>query len=580
MSLEEIRARLLATNGTTEELLALVTDLYFKEIHSEEKFLAEALSELHNSGEIDLVDIVRNVDGSSCVKDFFTILHPFENALPSLNAKVEDVLHCLVHLTQLPSRNLAVGGVYRPFELFCRMDSHRPRNSVGFILKQNELSAYAPFLSSSILAYSSDHLAEAIHFTENLIVNANETVRNQAYFSLGRLAVDETQANFIWGLLSDSANREHANDCCASILRAILHFGETFPSYWLQIEELLNTFVEGASTEVLHAISDIVSFQRVDLPERVLHLLIKQLANTSSEHRGIIDNIDHLLVKLIERDSPSLAVELLESILVGGVSFKSLDYFSNKLLNEYLELRNLIITKWFLSGKASLCHGILDLLHDVTGKDIEFKAEMSLLDNEVKQIFVCRKAVGWLFTLPKAAASFILSVSETASALTLHKLEEILYDPLLLSYPGELKRFFQLCIDNGLQEQLCERLLGKLHAYHTDIETVAELKELMASTENVNAYWKDFDKDMQEANEVASQSSFISMIATTQRLLYGNSSIYYLHQLDGTSLRQEMQMQSFSHSTEMPRLNVLDPESLDYNLRIYRCERMKNEVNS
>lgn len=85
---------------------------------------------------------------------------------------------------------------------------------------------------------------------------------------------------------------------------------------------------------------------------------------------------------------------------------------------------------------------------------------------------------------------------------------------------------------------------------------------------------------MQKAHEKASESSIFEIIATKQRLLYGNSSIYYVHMGDGKSVRQEAQMHSFSHSTEMPRLNVLDPESLDYVLRIYRYGRMKNEANS
>ncbi|MEE3650510.1 MULTISPECIES: hypothetical protein [unclassified Brenneria] len=580
MSLEDTRARLLAVSETAEGLLAQVNDLYVQEIRSEEKVLTEALSELHNSGEIDLVEIVRKIDKSSCGNKFFTILHAFENVLPSLDARVENVVQCLVHLTQQAGRDLAIGGVYEAFEHFCRMEANRPKDSVEFILTQSDLSTYAPFLSSSILAYDSDRVAEALQTTESLIVNSNQTVRNQAYFTLGRLDVNETQASVIWELLIGSASSERESGCYASILRATLHFGGTFPSYWSQIEELLITFVEGVPPEVLYAISDIVSFQRIDLPENVLRLLVKQLANVSPEHKGIIDNIDHLLVKLIERGSSSLAVELLESILAAGVEFASLDYLSNKLLNKHQELRNYIITKWFLYGEASLCHGVLDLLHDVTGEDIELKAETALLGDEVKQVFVSHKAVGWLFTRPIAAASFILSISGTASITTLKELERILYDPLLLSYPGELKQFFQSCIDKGVQEHLCERLLGKLKAYHADIEKVSELKELMAPNENVSAYWKDFDKDMQKAHEEASKYSFIRMIATTQRLLYGNSSIYYLHQGDGESIRQEMQMQSFSHSTEMPRLNVIDPESLDYILRIYRCERLKNEVNS
>ncbi|MEB2464665.1 hypothetical protein, partial [Listeria monocytogenes] len=80
------------------------------------------------------------------------------------------------------------------------------------------------------------------------------------------------------------------------------------------------------------------------------------------------------------------------------------------------------------------------------------KAELDLSDNDIKQVFISRKAIGWLFTRQVETAKFILSIADVASENTIEKLEGILYFPLLLSYPGELKRFFQSCIDSGIQE--------------------------------------------------------------------------------------------------------------------------------
>ncbi|MTC60465.1 hypothetical protein GKR50_10590 [Providencia rustigianii] len=577
MLLEETKASLLAANKTTESLLAKIHDLYIQKECSEERVLIEALSELHNSGKIDFVRIVKGVDKNSCKKDFFGILDTFENVLPLLNANVEDVLHCLVYLTQ----QVGSVGFYEAFQYFCSMEVQRPKDSVEFILTQSELNTYAPFLSCSILAYDSKCMYEAIQTTKSLIASSNPAVRSQGYFVLGRLNVDETQACVILEQLISNAMTEDDINCHTSILKGMLHFGKRFPSYWSQIEEFLTPFVKDLSPDVLNAISHILAFQSDDLPENVLHILVKELANILPENKCTIDNIDYLLVKLIKRDLCFLAIELLESILAVGVEFTLLDYFSNELLSkhQYQELRNHIITKWFLSGESSLCQAVSDLLHDVTGKDIELRTDMTLLGDDKRQIFVSHKAIGWLFTRPVAAASFILSICETASATTLNNLEQILYDPLLLSYPGELEQFLQSCIDTDVRGQLCEHLLGKLHTYHADIEKVSELNELIAPSENIRTYWKNVDKDMQKAHEKASESSIFQLIATTQKLLYGNSSIYYVHHVDGTPVRQEAQMHSFSHSTEMPRLNVLDPESLDYILRIYRYERIKNEAN-
>ncbi|PSW27629.1 hypothetical protein C9J21_21220 [Photobacterium phosphoreum] len=576
MSLEDTKAKLLTANETLEGLLTQINDLYVEEMSAENKNLKEALSELHNSREIDLVKIVQDIKNFNGHK-FYTFLHVFNSVLPLLNESVEKILYCLTHVAQQASGYLAVD---EAFKCFCKVEAHRPIDGIEFIMEQSELSIYAPFLSSSILAYSSDRVDEAIQITKDLIGNDNQIVRSQVYFSLGQLDVSEVQANLIWDLLSSNANNETDDNCRALILKSTLYFGGKHPPYWPQIEEFLLTFIKRTSAEIIYQISDIVAFQRVDIPPTVLHLLIKQLANVSPENNNAVSNINYVLVNLVEKGSSSFAVELLESILNAGVEITDLGYFTNELLSKRQELLNHIITKWFLSGKLSLCNSISKLLHDVIDKDIELKAEMTQLNNEVKQVFVAHKAIGWLFTRPISVASFILSIYETASPTTHETLEQALYDPMLLSYPGELKRFLQSCINKDFQVHLCERLLNSLDGYHTDIKKVFELKELMAPSENVRAYWKKSNKDMQAAYEEASKGSFIREIATTQKLLYGNSSIYYVHKGNGERLRQEMQMQSFSHSTEMPTLNVLDPESLDYILRIYRCERIKDEVNS
>ncbi|WP_230405437.1 hypothetical protein [Plesiomonas shigelloides] len=577
MSLEEIKARLLAANKTEEGLLAQVNDLYIQERHLEEFVLRNALSELHNSGEIDCVKIVKEVDKIANGNKFFAILDIFANTLPLLNSKIDDVLRCLVHLTKQDYS----GGIYEAFQHFCHVQAQRSKDSIEFILNQSELSTYASFLSGSILAYDSSHMAEAIHTTERLIAHSNQIVRNQAYYALGRLNVDETQASVIWEVLVGSAASEDDTRCYASILSAVLHFGGVFPSYSAQIEELLITFFKKIPLDALDEILNIIVFRSDDIPESVLHLFVKQLANVSPDHKYTINHIDRLLVKLVKRDLCSLAIELLESIVGDrSVKFTLLGYFSSELLSNHQELCNHIITKWFLSGKSSLCHGVLDLLHYIPGKDIELKADMALLGDDKRQVFVSHKAIGWLFTRPVAAASFILSICELASTTTLNHLVKVLFDPLLLSYPRELEQFFQSCLDKEVQRELCERLLGMLQTYHAGIDKVSELNELMAPSENIRAYWKNFDKDMQQAHEKAEKKSIFQMIATPQRLLYGNSSIYYVHHGDGTSVRQEAQMHSFSHSTEIPRLHILDPETLDYNLLIYRCERMKNEANS
>ncbi len=462
MSLEETKNQLLDVVDTDQGVLAQIDKVYVQEISSDDKFLAGALSELHNSGEIDVVRLVRGVDKSSSDYDFFTVLHVFEEVLPTVTANVEDVLNCLVHLVQQAGRDLAIGGIYGAFQSYCSLDASRPVNSIEFILCQDEIATYASFLSSSLLAIHSDNAESAIQTIESLIAHENATVRGQAYFALGRLDVDERHSNALWELLSSSTEHEFHSAGNASLLRAILNHGDRFPSYWVQIEDLLKTYLTSSSPEVQYEISDIVAFQRVAISESILRLLLEQLACVPQDHKEIIDNIDHLLVKLIEKNLSTLAIELLESILIRGIKLPSLDHFSSKLLSKHKDLLNQLITKWFLSGESSLCNAASDLLHGVTGKEIELSADKSILDDEKKQVFVCQKAVGWLFTRPVAAGSFLISVYESGSTSVQKNIEQLLYDPLLLSYPGQIKEYLQANIENKRQTELCERLLSKL----------------------------------------------------------------------------------------------------------------------
>ncbi|EOW5519229.1 hypothetical protein ACOXQQ_005300, partial [Escherichia coli O143:H4] len=116
MSLEETRGQLLNASETAEDLLALVCDLYAQELHTEERSLALALAELHNTGVIDILKMVKGIDKKSYGSNFFTILQTFEEALPLIDARIEDVLHCLVQLVQQVGRGATIGTIYKAYE--------------------------------------------------------------------------------------------------------------------------------------------------------------------------------------------------------------------------------------------------------------------------------------------------------------------------------------------------------------------------------------------------------------------------------------------------------------------------------
>lgn len=575
MSLEETKTSLITASENHERLLTCIKELHMLELRSEDKVLSQALAELHNSEKINLLSSISNLANHSVGSNFVTVSRVFENTLPMLNANVDDVILCIVHLMQQSGKGMIFGGIYNAFQIFCSSDVLRASKSIDLILKQSELGTFATLLSSSVLAYSSKNVADAIKASEILIFHENVIVREQGYFALARVQIEETFSKDIWQLLSSRVYVEHEATCRSVLLRALIHLGSISSYHWVKIEKILPELLKNAEPEILNEISNIVAFDTVDLPDDVFFLLVKELENISAEHIGIINNLEYLLVKLLESTRTATTVRLLESFVISGVALTSLNYFSDELLDKYPDLYSHILTKWFLSGDSSLCHAVFDLLNHSSDDGISLKADSTLLTNELEEIFVVHKAIGWLFTLPIASASFILSIYKNASPATREEIEQNLYDPLLLSYPGMLKNFFRSLIDNEILKPLLERLLKRFYDYSTDLNKLSGLKELSAPRENVDTYWKRFSKDIADAQEQASRSSFLHQIVNTEKILYGNSSIFYVKQGDGNKLRQEVNMHAFSHSSELPTLNVIDPERLDYKLRVYRHRSKK-----
>jgi hypothetical protein len=76
-----------------------------------------------------------------------------------------------------------------------------------------------------------------------------------------------------------------------------------------------------------------------------------------------------------------------------------------------------------------------------------------------------------------------------------------------------------------------------------------------------------------------SKKSSIMDLFTTQTILYGHDVMSHIH-MGSETKRSINTMHSFSHSSELPKLSVIDPEGLEIMLRVFRTERLKNETDS
>lgn len=573
--IEETKRQLLEAKSQ-DDFLTLICQASEKEAFSDENHLVQALIELHNSSQIDLVKLLHSSDGGGIEHNYFKLGKTFAQALPTLAADTETVIKCISHLSSLAGSDC---GLYEAFKDFCRVKPERPDQSIQFILNKKNAKYPHYFLSNAILAAHETEVNWAISMIELLTEHSLQTFRQQGYFAAACLVSNESQSERLWKILKHSSETEIDESSKAALFRAILRHGIQIHSHWDRIYELLESFLINPSSDLLHEISTQIAFERAELPEKLLELLIDQLRTVTPKEKAIIDNIDYLLVKLFKKELNLLATSLLESLICQKIEITAFDYLSNYLIDKNFYLFSQLATKWFLSADKYLCKAISDLSAKSGGKNIELNADLSILDNDMKKVFVCQKAIGWLFASAATTGNFILSLYGTCSPDAQTELEQLLFEPLLLSYPGEFGTFLKQKAEEGAHVEICSRLLAKLEEYHADLDKIHHIKELRSPSENVRIYWKNVNLSMQKARDDGPKSIFENLF-TVQNLLYGNSSIYYVHDGSDKKHRAEMKMSKISFSTEMPRLSVIDPEGLNYLLKVFRVSRLKNETNS
>lgn len=169
----------------------------------------------------------------------------------------------------------------------------------------------------------------------------------------------------------------------------------------------------------------------------------------------------------------------------------------------------------------------------------------------------------------------MLSIFKNSAKDAHDAIEHLLFDPLLVSYGGDLRDYLEAERKNRSKRvsDLVARLLKKHDAYLENLKTPDELVEFHPSTDHRRAVAvKDRDRN-RDIQKQAHQRSIFADLVTTEILLYGRSSFTTIHHGDGKTSSSVMQMSEMSYSTEIPRLMVIDPAGFQQMLSIFRIEK-------
>lgn len=544
--------------------------------------LSEEISRLHNEGLIDAITefgALRNSrPGGS---DFFITRYVFEKALPYINASIETVLPCVVTLCKEAGQDGTAGAIFNSYADYCTKDPIRPKEALKLIKKNP--ADFALALSATIDAGSRHDWEFFLAEAGRLMRHGNLELRSQATFALsiiarsGRGAIPQEAT----AALSDLIAAERDDFALRAAIKATVALQKAGA---LDIDDavamLINALAQGGE-QSLHVVSELLWLDQKEIPAPLLDLFLSQLIGVDPKNVSTIRNIDLGIAELIKGKKASIGLDFLENLLIelsGRVDVSSFGSTMHSILADR-SLLGKVVTRWLVKQEPALWHAVGEVVNSSHGGPLHIGVEPTELPSVdlVHLLFVARKALGFFFIKAASAASFIVSLMRIApDEQTLRELSKLLYDPLLMNYPGGTQRYLaaQASEEPAAVRKAIEDALAVMEQYLGALRSVPMLPALHPSRAQRETYQRRMSAGMAESMRAAEKNSPILGLFSRSVLLYGNKSITHIHVDEGEPRRMEIPLQSHSIEMEFPRIENIDPFGLNYVLRVFRAERI------
>ena len=542
------------------------------------------IAALHNDGHINVVAEFAKLDNrKGSGPDFFMMRRVFETALPHIDAPMRDVMHCVLHLYQGASQDMAAGTVFNSYIAYCEKDPARPLEAMKII--EGEHDQFADTLPSTIAAGS--RIDNQYYLSEALRLGRHpaKVLRRRAVFALARIEWPKG-ANVPEGALAglEKSVTEDDDEILASVVKSAFAFYQQDKTTEARVIALIDNALSKGDKYALHAGADIFRFETKESPTYLLDVLIGHQKQVKPANKGTLDNMDGGITTLLKEAAAEKALRFLEELLLLNTDTLTIENF-NSAAGEILRNKALlsrVTTRWFLNGASALCESVNRIAQKSDNDTLSIEIDANeLTTKDFKHIvFVARKAVGYLFfTKPVTAASILISLMRPApDDETREYLGELLFNSLLMNYPRSVREYVeaQAQQEAGKVKATLDKALAELTTYLetlSDVPVLAALHPSQAHREAYNRYMrKSFEASMNEAEKETKKEHFLLNFFSESTLLYGRKAITYIHTGGVPSRRMEIPMTSHSVQMEVPRMEHLDEHGLNYMLHFFRAE--------
>lgn len=540
-----------------------------------------ALIAMHNNHEIDLIACFQQLRKEAATGiPFYLNVAALNSALPRLIAPLEQVMDCVAHLCAFNPSAGPANLLLQGFAAFCAKDPLRPAEGLTRI--EADLPRYADLLVAVLHAGSQfepdKYYAEAIR----LIERNDPSILCSAVLALGALAAPQLPGTVSSALTALERSAENWADeaILAAILKSAVYVERYDSSQESRVIQLIDRIMTVESDALLATATDLMTSvpSGVPIPISARHCLLDHLRRMDPKKAALLDQVDVALSRMLLGPERERAIEFIETYL-GTHTELTLARFSNCMREISADLRLLgtLLTRWFLRGVHVLRDGVAYMVGSFHGKwpRLEINpAELPPRDNRAL-IFVARKSVAYLILAPVVAADVLISImKQTDDEQTLEQLGILLYDPVLMCYPGSALEHVkkQVSLESGNAQRVLMAAMKTTEAYFDSLNTIQDVVTLRPSEAQREAEQRRNSRMMAESFKEAQKQSVLFSLVHRSVLLYGQGSIYHAQRPDGTTVRSETPMKAFRTSMEFPRLAQIDPVGFDYFLRTVKQE--------
>ena len=535
------------------------------------------LSELHNSGLIALVSNINlreiaALEGNS----FWSMVDSLDQAIPNLVCSHQEVLNFVGTLIDKAGADRWAN---TPNLSLVKWSSNNPKQAQQIVEGARALDP----ICLAHCAYAALGLGEE-KIAFELLEHSNDAVVANGLRVLGRLDLQNLTSqkkavDSCYKALKCETGMDLRLAAIEAAFRIWKNIGQSNP--YLQIE-LLGSVISAAKEVEIIQLSAMLFYHHRGLVAESIDLILAALKTEVSEPAAILTNLDNALFQKDGRWSTEKVNEVFAAQLPRfsvPVEASQFSNFCSCILDDPKKASQLF-SNWLLAGEKALCTFLADIVGPEGKKRALVQISKSDLPTDVnEQIFVARKCIGFFWFHEITAASILLSIVKNGKLQARQAVEELIYDPLLLSYSGELRTFLEAESKSRSKRvsECVQRLLVRHDEYLSGIRQASHLVELFPTIEQRRAAaMKDNERNADIQRQAYKRSIFASVISH-ETLLYGRQSFTLIEGAGGEKIPSVLPLTEISHSTEIPRLTIVHPSGFHWTLTLFMNEtQVKN----